>query len=153
MSLLRIFLFSPGKIMRILFQIGDFYFIIIFLSIILEYITILFIMNFQIHMVLGPIFILLFSFYFGNFIALPIWELIQLRWLKNKNPLQTIFNIFNKNIDKCVINGNKILSIEKFSDLLLGIIFYIYAFGIINVLTSTGFIFDLMNKIFLIIQI
>ena len=94
----KLFTFLPGKIMRVLFQIGDFYYLLQILSIAFEYITILLVSCSEFPKLFQVIYIFvafLFSCLMGDILAIPMWELVQMRWINNKNPLQTFFNIFN----------------------------------------------------------
>lgn len=143
---LKLFILLPGKIMRFILQIGDFYFFLEILSITIEYLVILLISNFRIQKYVGSIVFFFFSFLFGTLLAVPAWELFQLRWIRNKNIIQTVFNIFN--LEKRIENyeTNVIYIIEKGTNFVLGIILYIYLFTLADFMNSTGTKFDKMNS-------
>lgn len=91
---------------------------------------------------------LAFSFLLVNPLSVAAWELFQLRWLRNKNPFQTIFNIWDKNgcVSKCFYNidddqenkmstsfdPNAIYIIEKVTNFFSGVLFYIYIWTLIE---------------------
>lgn len=144
---LKLFILLPGKIMRLILQIGDFYFFLEILSITIEYLIITLISNFNTCKYFGPFVSIFFSFLFGNLLAVPAWELFQLRWIRNKNPLQAVFNIFN--FERRINNyeTHVIYIIEKGTNFVLGIILYIYLFTIVDFMHSSGKKFDIMNSI------
>lgn len=149
----KLFIFFPGKLIRLFLQIGDFYYLLQILSITFEYITIILVACSRFGTLFQILYILLaflFSCLMGNVLTIPMWELIQLRWINNKNPFQTVFNIFNLNNHFTNYRDRTLYFIDKITNFVCSIFFYIYFLCILDYFHSTGELFNRMNSIFLL---
>ena len=102
--LLKLLILIPGKIMRFILLIGDFYYFLQIFSIAIEFIVIQLVLAFANDSSWNTIIFFLFSCMMGNVLTVPAWELLQFRWIQSKNPLQTFCNIFSLN--KKIIEHN-----------------------------------------------
>ncbi|KAK8899095.1 hypothetical protein M9Y10_001396 [Tritrichomonas musculus] len=148
--LLKLLILIPGKIMRFILLIGDFYYFLQIFSIAIEFIVIQLVLAFANDSSWNTIIVFLFSCMMGNVLTVPAWELLQFRWIQSKNPLQTFCNIFSLN-KKIIEHNPKIYNyIDKISNFILGILFYAYIFTLIDYMNSTGIKLDKMNSIVLL---
>lgn len=149
--LIKLFILLPGKITRVILQIGDFYYFMQILGITIDFLIILLVSSFQVNKYFGSIATFFFSFLVGNLLTVPAWELFQLRWIKNKNPLETFFNIYDLKKFCKPYKTRIVFMIAKITNYLAGIFFYFYLWAIIDFMSSKGNVFDIMNLIVLLI--
>lgn len=149
--LIKLIILMPGKIMRVILQVGDFYYFIQILNITIDFLAILLVGSWQINKNAGSVITLLFSFLLGNLLTVPAWEFFQLRWIKNHNPLETFFDICN--LRKCFKNyeTKEVYRINKITNYFAGIFAYFYLWEIIDFMSSKGKVFDIMNLIVILI--
>ena len=96
--ILKILLFSEGKIMRIFAQIGDLYFCILITNIYVEIVIILLCSSADsifIIELLGIISSFTFAFLMRNPTTIAFWELAQFKWIRCLNPFETLTDLFN----------------------------------------------------------
>lgn len=149
--LIKLFIILPGKIMRVILQVGDFYYLIQILNITVDFLTILLVGSYQISKSVGSIITLLFSLLLGNLLAVPAWEFFQFRWIKNHNPFETFFDICN--LRKCFKNyeTKEVYRINKITNYFAGVFAYFYLWAIIDFMSSKGKVFDIMNLLVILI--
>lgn len=149
--LIKIFIILPGKIMRIFLEIGDLYYFMQILNITIDFLVILLVSTFRINKYAAYIITFLYSFLTGNLLSVPAWELFQLRWIKNKNPFETIFNILDLRRFCKDYDNKTVYTMAKITNFAAGIFFYFYAWAVIDFMGSKGNVFDIMNLIVLLI--
>ena len=144
-----VFLFE-GDILRILIQLGDLYFSSIITNIYLEIIIIQISASaesstfIQIYAFISSI---IFSCLMKIIITIAYWELYQLKWF-NLNPFDTITNILNLNSK---LKNYSIRNIYYVTNIIFGIIFWIFLIGFLTMSYNNGKFLDGINLVIFII--
>ena len=141
-------LIIEGKIVRIMIQFGDVYFAAIITNIYLEVVIIQICASAESStfiQIYGFISSLIFAYLMRNICTIAYWELFQLKWLE-QNPFESITNIFNIYFQKY-----KKKNIYYIVNMVLGILFYLFAIGVFTMPDNNGIILDVVNFIIFII--
>ena len=147
--ILKIFLFSEGKIMRIIAQIGDLYFCILILNIYVEIVIILLCSSVDSKFIvelLGIISSFTFACLMRNPSTIAFWELAQLKWIRCLNPFETLTDLFNI---KFSISYQK--NIAYIVHGYFGIFFWLYLIALVTMGSNNGLFLDIVNLNLLVI--
>ena len=141
-------LIIEGKIVRIMIQFGDLYFAAILTNIYLEVVIIQICASAESStfiQIYGFISSLIFAYLMRNICTIAYWELFQLKWLE-PNPFESITNIYNVYFQK---NTKK--NIYYIVNMILGVLFYLFAIGVFTMPDNQGKFLDIVNFIIFIV--
>ena len=141
-------LIIEGKIVRIMIQFGDLYFAAILTNIYLEVVIIQICASAEsstFTQIYGFISSLIFAYLMRNICTIAYWELFQLKWLE-QNPFESITNILNIYLHKYTKKN-----IYYVVNMVLGVLFYLFAIGVFTMPDNNGIILDVINFIIFII--
>ena len=141
-------LIIEGKIVRIMIQFGDLYFVAIITNIYLEVVIILICASATSNafsQVYGFISSLIFAYLMRNICTIAYWEIFQLKWLE-QNPFESITNILNIYFKKHTKKN-----IYYVVNMVLGVLFYFFAIGVFTMPENQSFFLDIVNFIIFII--
>ena len=145
---IKIFLLFEGQIIRILIQLGDFYFSTIITNIYLEIILIQICASavsgvfIQIYAFISAI---IFCFLMKIILTISYWELYQLKWFE-LNPFESITTLLNLKLKNYIIRN-----IYYITNIILGILFWLFIIGLITMSLNNGKFLDAINLIIFII--
>ena len=141
--ILKIFLFSEGKIMRLFAQIGDLYFCILITNIYVEIIIILLCSSedcILIIKLLGVISSFTFAYLMRNPSTIAFWEFSQFKWIKCLNPFETLTDLFNIKLS-IAYQKNISYIVHGF----FGIFFWLYLIALVTMKSNNGIFLDIVN--------
>ena len=141
-------LIIEGKIVRIMIQFGDLYFVAIITNIYLEVVIILICASAESNtfaQIYGFISSLIFAYLMRNICTIAYWELFQLKWLE-QNPFESITNILNIYFKKHTKKN-----IYYVVNMVLGVLFYLFAIGVFTMPDNQSIFLDIVNFIIFII--
>ena len=141
-------LIIEGKIVRIMIQFGDLYFVAIITNIYLEVVIILICASAESNtfaQIYGFISSLIFAYLMRNICTIAYWELFQLKWLE-QNPFESITNILNIYFKKHTKKN-----IYYVVNMALGVLFYFFAIGVFTMPDNQSIFLDIVNFIIFII--
>ena len=149
--ILKILLFSEGKIMRIFAQIGDLYFCILITNIYVEIVIILLCSSADstfIIELLGIISSFTFAFLMRNPTTIAFWELAQFKWIRCLNPFETLTDLFNIKLGNSYQKNISYIVHGYF-----GIFFWIYLIALFTMGNNNGLFLDIVNLNLLVITL
>ena len=147
--ILKILLFSEGKIMRIFAQIGDLYFCILITNIYVEIVIILLCSSADstfIIELLGIISSFTFAFLMRNPTTIAFWELAQFKWIRCLNPFETLTDLFNIKFGRAYQKNISYIVHGYF-----GIFFWLYLIALVTMGNNNGIFLDIVNLNLLVI--
>lgn len=147
--ILKIFLFSEGKLMRIFAQIGDLYFCILVTNFYVEIVIILLcacVDSSFILILLGIISSFTFACLMRNPTTIAFWELCQFKWIKCLNPFETLTDLFNIKFSKSYQRNISYIVHGYF-----GICFWLYLIALVTMGSNNGLFLDIVNLNLLVI--
>ena len=145
---LNFLLIVEGKIVRIMIQFGDLYFVAIITNIYLEVVIIQICASAESNTfmkIYGFLSSLIFSYLMRNICTIAYWELFQLKWLE-QNPFESITNVFEVYFKKHIKRN-----IYYIVNMALGVLFYFFIIGVFTMPENKGNFLDVVNFIIFII--
>lgn len=150
--LFKLLLIYPGKIMRVVVQVGDLYYCIGITNIYVETLLILLCSSAEkgsFVKFLTFVITFMFSCLIGNPISLAYWEFAKLRWIKDKNPFKTLMMIAVEPFLPYTKGTRYDKPVANVTNVILGLFCWVYAIAAITYDKNDGSIFDVVNVILL----